>query len=265
LLLAAALFALSGGTVGAHPTNEAEIAILTKRIAAQEGNASLYVQRAALFRESKQWDRALADCDLALRLGPKSEAARLEKCRLLVESGHPAAAKDALDTIVREKGPQVAALELRSVVHEALGKRSDARNDVALAIEASPTPRPEQFVRLAALSQSDAEALSALEGGMVKLGRLASLAEQALAIERRMGNHSAALRRVETLIADQPAHIPWWRLKGEILLESGDKAGASSAGRSALKLIDDLPARRRSTPAMTQMRREIERLLAAAG
>lgn len=260
-LAVAGTLAVAAAPSSAHPSAGQEITELTHRIESSPKDAGLWLQRASLHRESRNWAAALADCAAAAKLQPAAPAPVIEKARVLIACGWSADAIVLLDRILAKENGLVQALEVRSQAYESAGNLSAAAEDIASAISHSHPPQPDQYARRAELTSDTAAALAGVEEGLQKLGLIPSLAEKAVDLQCKLGRHHDALRRLDTMLQAHPAHLPWLCLKAEVCAALADPAAAQSTWKEALAAIERLPSRRQSTAGMVAMRQKIEKHL----
>src|SRR3972149_10685601 len=74
-------------SVHAHPVAEDIIDELNQRIKKDPKNAELYLKRGVLLRESRRWDEAIADFELASKLDSELKVVDLAKGQLFLEAG----------------------------------------------------------------------------------------------------------------------------------------------------------------------------------
>ncbi len=100
--------------------------------------------------------------------------------------------------------------------------------------------------------------VQALDDGISGLGNIRVLEDYAIELERKRRNYDAALLRLDRIIDRSARKESLLTRCGEILLEAGQLAEAEVDFAAARKAIDELPPRRRHTPAMRQMRAAID-------
>jgi predicted negative regulator of RcsB-dependent stress response len=111
----------------------------------------------------------------------------------------------------------------------------------------SPTPQHVLTWRDALLAAGKpAEAVRALDEGMLRVGHVSSLALAAVDLDVQLGNLDAAVGRMDRLIAQNPRNPAWFARRGDLLERAGATADARASYARALAMIEGRPAARRS-------------------
>ncbi len=249
----------------AHGDIHEQIAALTKRIAQDPKNATLYLKRGELYRVHREWDLALADYRRARVFDPALAAVDLCRGRMLLEADRPEPARLALERFVKRQPAHAEARVTLARILVKLGRRLPAAENFTRAIALSPEPKPEYFLErgqaLAAEgSEHLEEALAGLDQGIEKLGPLVTLQLLAIELELRSKRTDAALARLEKIAAQTERQETWLARRGEILEQAGRPREAREAFTAALSALESLPPQRRQSKAM----RELETRLCAA-
>ena len=149
--LAAALtiLALIPGMVLAHASAQERLTRLDESIAADPSNPELYLKRGHFWGEMKQWDEALADYDRAIELRADVGKVDFARGKLLLAAGHPALAEIILDGILNAKPDHPRVLHVRARARTALGRHSEAADDLLSAVNAMASPSPDVYLELA--------------------------------------------------------------------------------------------------------------------
>ena len=251
----AAGFLWSAGAA-AHGDLRDQIAALTREIAADPGNARLYLRRGELHRLDRELPAALADYSRARRLDPGLAAVDLGAGRAFLGAKRPAEARLSLDRYVRSRpGDAEGRLELaRALV--SLHSRSAADVQYARAIALAPDPRPDVYFERAE-SLRDAGRLSAairaLDEGIARLGPIASLEELAAEVELARKNYDGALARLDRIFPPPARQETRLARRGEILAAAGRLTEARETFRQAQRSIEALPPRLRQTRAIQRL------------
>ncbi|HEX8169919.1 MAG TPA: tetratricopeptide repeat protein [Thermoanaerobaculia bacterium] len=258
--LFAALLLACAATLHAHEGLHEQIAAMTKRIAAEPRNASLYLQRGELHRLHHEWKLAEADYEKAARLDASLDLVHFARGRMLLESGHAAAALRSLDRFLAAHPEHSDAHLTRARALAQLGRDAAADYDAAIAHAAHPSPDlyAERARTLASRGRTD-DALRGLDQALASLGPIASLQLQAIDLELQAKRYDAALARLDTLTPPSPLHLA---RRGDILLQAGRTAEAQAVYRNALVAIAAMPERQRN---MQSTKEVVARLEAAVG
>ena len=191
----------------AHPSLDARIAELSRRIAKEPAEAEPLLERAGAHADHADWRLARADVEAARALDSDVAGLDLMSARVALGEGTPMAALSATDQAL-DRAPQDAdAWSLRGRILMDLGRASEASVALGHAIEnIRPPARPQPDLYLArarALSACSPprrdDALRTLDAGLARLGPLVSLALPAIDLEASLGRFDAALRRLDAL------------------------------------------------------------------
>lgn len=255
----------------AHDDLRSQIAALTREIAAEPGNAGLYLRRGELHRYCREVPAALADYARARRLDPGLAAVDLGAGRALLEAKRPAEAKRFLDRFVRARpDDSEGRLELARVLVK-LGSTNAADDEYARAIALAPRLSPDLYFERARFLRAAGRlpaAIRALDDGITRLGPLVSLEELAIDLELSRKNYDGALARLDrTFATPNGRQETLLARRGEILAAAGRPVEARETFRQAQRSIEGLPPRLRQTRAIQKLeervRRSLERLRVA--
>lgn len=244
----------------------AEVQYATDRILAAPYDASLYVKRGDLYLEELFLDLADADYSKALELEPESVPAGIGLARTLQKKDKHKSALTVLNKVLVHKPDDVNALVTRAGSRKAMGNHLAAAHDYDHVIRSFKSPRrpiPEYYLASAqawrdAGEQYRGRAIAALDQGLKALGNLPALQVYAIELERERGHYAAALGRTNSVLGEANRKETWLYLRGQIHIDSGDYASATSDFVDALAAIDGLPEFRRHTPAVTRLRSQVQ-------
>src|SRR3989304_3313278 len=219
-------------SVHAHPVADDVVDELNQRIKKDPKNAELYLKRGVLLRESKRWDEAVVDFELASKLDSELKVVDLAKGQLFLEAGWPKAAEFYL----------------------------------RLYLSVSPqNPKPDYYLERAEALLSvdkDSDALIGLDEGLARFGPITSLQQMALEIDLENKNYDSSLNRLNLLVKNSPRKEYWLLRRGEILEKIGRKAEAKKSYEEALKNLESRPAHRRNLPVLVKLEKEIREAVA---
>ncbi len=274
-LRAAALAALVFGLAVAPPPAAAhgplheQIESLTRRIATDPGDATLYLKRGRLHGHHGDWEKALADYDRAERLDPAVEGLTLARGRTLLDAGRHEEAKAELDRFLVSHPQHAAARVVRARACRALGQNRAAAEDYARAIaaeeEASAAPPELYLERARALAAEGAatreEALRVLDEGLARRGPVPALELYAIDLELAGGRYDSALARVDDAAARSSRSGSWWVRRGQILEEALRPGEARIAYEKALADLASRSAERGLSAAAARLESEVRSAL----
>ena len=269
VFLACALLHGPGHAV-AHEQTELQIAALDRQIESRPLDAGLHMQRGEMHRMLGQWDAARRDYERSLRLDPGLTAVYLCEGRLWMDEGLPERALAALDRYIASHPEDPAGRIARGRALVLLGRNEQAAGELerglALETAAGIQPQPDLYLELAraliaTTDDNRARALVVLEGGLSRLARPVALELEALSIERAMGRTDAALIRLDRLAAASARAEIWLVRRAEILEQAGRTLEAALSWRDASSAIDRLPASRRTSAAVAELKSAVDAAL----
>lgn len=262
LALLLALPTLSTAHIGLHEA----IDLTTRQISSNPRDATLYLQRAELYREHRMWDEALADYRKAGKLDANLWSAELGMAQLYLDQGNPRVAAEHISTFLEHAPGHIRGLATRAEVRNQLGQHLQAAADYNLIItrlENDPGILPEYYHQrarqlLAAGSQYADQALLGLDEGISRLGAVPALELLAIEIETSAQRYDDALTRINGAINRSARKENWLARRGNTLLLACRLPEARKAYIDALSAMDQLNHSRRNTPAMLALRSSLE-------
>ena len=250
------------GAVHAHDAPQEEIRELTEELARAPHDTALLLERAEIWLQEHQPERAADDLQLArsLRAGLDHERAALLGAEVWMQRGRPAEAEAELDPAA-EAG-SLKALAARARVREAGERLEPALEDYDAVLERQLT------VELAlgrgrvleALGRGE-EAAAGYALHAARLGGAVTLRLARVAALRRLGRHDDALGEVDAIAALSRVDSRWLLLRGDILEDAGRATEARAARMEAVEQARRLLGRRGSVA----VRLTYARALLAAG
>ena len=266
-LAGALCFALLPPAAFAHEDLLLQIQNVTAQLERDPKNPDLHLRRGELHRLHQEFDAALADYERAAQLTNNPVVVDYARGRLFHEANWTQSARFFLDRFLARQTNHRDALIVRARVLARLGEREAAAADYAAALRLTTEPRPELFIEHAQVLTTDAgehlaEALASLDLGMKKLGPLVTLQLFAIDIEVRRTNYDGALGRLDKIMAQSPRKETWLARKGEILQQAGRTNDARVAFKTALTAIANLSPTRRQVPAMQELEKRLQDVLA---
>jgi tetratricopeptide (TPR) repeat protein len=269
LAVLAAFAAVQPGSAPlAHGDFHARITSIEQQIALEPNKADLYIRRAELHRQHRDFERADHDFAYARSLDPTHAELPWMWARAKAESGKAELAVAELDRYVARFPDHPSARLTRARALATIGRNDEAAADYALALARLPAPEPDHF-----LEQRDVQhragalpavQLAAIERGLRQLGSVPSLEDAALDLEVATGAFDAALARLDRQAAASPRKERWQYRRGVVLVLAGRKAQAIDAFRAGLTEIGKLPPVMREARAshvlVAQLRDELRKL-----
>ena len=263
-LTAAALWAAVPAAHGHGDVHET-IAVLSKEIEAKPGKASLHFERASLYAQFDHWTEALDDLAKVNALEPQNDLPAALRGNILRRSGKPVEARVQQEAFLK-KHPQHAQVRYDYCQTLAdLKETAAALRELDTLIAAAEHPAPDAVAMRLRLTEAGdtAAALTWLDGFLTK-HPLPVFQEEALRLEIKLGRTAAAVQRMDTMIAKAPRPEFLLLRKAELLVATGDPAGAQAAARAAQGAIARLPAHIRSTRACADLEAKAVKILSPA-
>jgi len=264
IVLGLILFLAAELPARAHQDLAALIGRLTAQISTNQNDVDALLQRADLYRLHTNWAEARSDYAAVQKLSPDSIPLLLGLAQLHIDTGNDSAARSAFDAVLSRSPTNWVALFGRAQVLARLGESKAAIADYSRGLALTPMPRPDQFLERASLQETEFgpdEAIKGLDEGLTRLGWLVSLQQAAIGLELKRHRSDGALSRLETIIARSNRKETWLAWKGEMLLASGKADEARGVLSTTLAAIDALPPRMRTSPATTELRAKVKRVV----
>jgi tetratricopeptide (TPR) repeat protein len=243
--------------LAAHPEIEEALARLNLLLAAAPENAALYLQRGELYARHDDPLTAEANFLRAAELDPREPGLAKARGALALARGDFKPAEDHLTISLTDDPRDAEALVLRSCVRAKLHRRQAALADLDAALALLSLPPPDLYLERAALLNSAAESIEALDAGLARLGPVPALLEQALRLEESAGLTDAAVARIDRVIAESDRPEIWLKRRGDVLQHAGRQAEAVAAYAAARQHIAELPSWLQNSPATSHLLAEI--------
>ena len=201
----------------------------------QSGSAEAHylLSRVSLGKEDKAMQKQ--ELGEVLRLKPDYLAARIDLAETLLKEGGAQSALQLLDEAPGDQKQSVSVIIDRNWALVGLGRSAEARKDVDRLLTAGQIPEAMLQDALLKLAQKDylgarAAVEMALSKNPADVRALSSLM-QIYAAQKQV---SAGVQKLREYAAKQPSVAPVQQLLGQVLLESGDQAGARQALNAAV-------------------------------
>lgn len=260
-MISCALLLLVAINAGAHGDLDIRIRMATDEIAKDTNNPSLYLHRAELHREHKDWPAASNDYDSVARLDPTAKNVDFYRGRMLADAGDFASAKERFDRYLSNQPKDGLGFVERGRVFVKLGARTNAIADYSAGLKLLNEPQPEFFIELAQVfceDKQDEEALRVLDEGVRRLGPVVTLQVLGIDIELKQKKYDAALARLDTIIAQAARKENWYAQRGDIELLAGRPAEAQQAYEDCLTAITRLPVRLQTLPPIMNLKARVK-------
>lgn len=247
--------------VQAHPGLPATLDHLTRMIAEEPGNPSLYHQRGVAYLHDQQYRAALSDLQYAAELGdPRMVALHLGIIQLHYKN-YPMA-RDRFDSYLAFRPGNITALQYRARLRSETGDLEGALADYSAVIALRQPAHPVDYLSAAALmvelpAYGVEAAIALLDQGMAKLGAVPQLQLRAIELEGSIGRYDEATLRLQ-LSGPGASSSPFWQLEMAKLLLA---AGHTERAQQHLSIAGQQLSKLRRTPARVKLADELHALL----
>jgi tetratricopeptide (TPR) repeat protein len=228
--------------------------------------AKLLVKRGSLYSRHGSYNEALADFDRAEKLDASVVEVYYWRAEALFSSLQPDQAQAAIDKFIKhapvDHTLHRAAHELRARILGERGAYLESAREYDYIVSLPHGADVGLFSARAEVLVSAGEydkALASLDEGNARFGGITALHLSAIEIEKRIRRYSAALARVDRLMASAPRKESWWVRRAEILTEMGRPAEAADAYRQAQLSIEKLSPQLRNNKFIRDLEEKIRR------
>jgi hypothetical protein len=254
--------ALTSPTWG-HGSGHEQIDKITTELIATPTEAALFRERARLYYEDGDFDRALMDTATWRLLAPSDDIAVVLQARIYRATKRPALAVVAMRYYLAHHPRDFEGLRELALAQAATGDTTAALAGLDKAIALHDRPSPELVVERFKLSKAqDPRAALAWLKERLALQPLPVLEEHALAVEIDLKDRAAAEARLTRLAASHPRPAALHERRAAFLADLGDLAAAKTAARDALAALTKLPPHLLNAPDTKALREKCEALLA---
>ncbi|MES2317958.1 MAG: tetratricopeptide repeat protein [Pseudomonadota bacterium] len=261
-LLFALLFCT--GQALAHGSLHSQIKDLSATMRREGISAPLLVQRGRLQMEHGASKSATQDFLSALKLNPEERSAYYYLAEQAFHQNRlPPARRYAEQFLAKLKGEPGAIVRGQSLYGQILleqGQYRDAAIAFRIAVDQAAEPSPEHYLHLAdaqGKAGATAQALASLDEGMQKLGMLSVLQNKCISLNIASKAWDDALKRLDAMIVQGQGLPELYLRKARVLLAADRQPMAQEAVQEGLASIEQIPAARRETPAMNQLRGQL--------
>lgn len=251
-----------------HGDEHEVIVVLSRQIQAEPEMAQWRVERAGLYARHGDFQLALADLQQAEALDAGLEVVKALRGRVFYQMGRPVEARALQETYLHSHPDHVQVrLELCDTLL-ALGEAGIAMSELDALITASEQPSPDVVARRLELCEQQGphgvEAALTWLTEFLQHHPLTVFEETALRYELKLGRTTAALQRLDKLIAGAARPEAWLLQKAEVLAAQGQTEATHATARSAMAAWERLPEGQRTSRAGVALRSRLESLLTPA-
>lgn len=244
---------------------------MNRRIAENPTEPMLYLLRADLYREHRDWESALTDIRHARELAADDPNVEYYQAALSRDRGQLVAAARHLNRYLERApvwpGTKVPLPKARRSLAGILieqGRPCEAAGQYDHAIGAAKQPTPQLYLSRAELFAQCTPprfqvALRGLDEGIARFGTGAGVLEDyAITLELARGAVELALQRIDARIARAPERPTAWIRRAEILERAGRHKDALAAYRQASAAVLSLPQRAQAARSTHALRQRID-------
>ena len=251
-----------GSTVLGHGDTHERIEALSDSLKQNPDHVASLLERADLYRRHRDFDEALADLRRVRLLSPTSNAVRYLTGLTLLEQGELKEAEVELKAFVSRSPISPRGYLALARVFTQQERHLSAAQAYELVVENQTTPTPDHYLARAHAYRAAGKpyltrALEGLEEGIESMGPLITFQRLAVEIAVDQGNYQDAIDRVDKVLQTIGRKETWLVRKANILSLSGRKEEAEHQFLLAIRAIELLPYRTRTSPAMRTLRATI--------
>jgi tetratricopeptide (TPR) repeat protein len=292
LAMVATLLGLAPRLCWSHPGIDEAEDVVAHALEKSPRDPALYLQRAMLERERRDWDAAAASYTTAAELGADRDVTDVALATVFSEAGLQKTALARVNLALDRDPDNAVAVFARARIHAQGSEHAAAAADYARAVALLEHPEPglvlEAMTAQLIVEQPDAvvseggmaadggatnaesdatkaqrisSALAVADAAMAKLGVVATIQSRAIELETELERYSSAIARIDTMLAQAPRHEVWIAQRGDLLLAYGKPEEAVQSYTRALALINERPSGRRS-PKLSSLEAELQKKLA---
>ena len=125
----------------------AELAEMSRRLAAKPDDSEALIHRGWLFSLQKKWPEAIADLERGSRLRPDDTDAMFLLARAYANTTNPSAARATLEKYLARSSDDIDARAMKGQVSLQLGRLQEAVDDFSKVLDADPGRAPVRFRR----------------------------------------------------------------------------------------------------------------------
>ena len=250
-LVFVALFLIKASEAFAHGDLHERIANITQEIKRSTDPVDLYVRRAELHSQHRDWTAARGDFVRARSFTPPSKLLDFYEGRMEYKARRPAVAITLLDRQLRAIPDHLSARLFRARSEVQAGRLGDAIRDYDEILDRMENPSPDFYIERARAQVANkvdvTKILNGIDRGSARLEPVVTLQIFALELEMQHQRWAAALRRIDRTLPTLPLQSPWLLHRGEVLVQLGRTEEARTAYSRALQQIEAIPASRRQS------------------
>jgi len=173
---------------------------VSRQLSTNATDAALWLERADLHRQHRDFLAALTDLTTAEQLRPRWAPVALQRARVLADAGQLAGAIQAASACLTLDEGNADARVIRARCCAELGQLTAAIADMDLVLAAPVRPLPDLYLERArwqSAAGKPAAAVQGLDAGLARLGRTPSLLLPAIEYAQQADDIAGALARLE--------------------------------------------------------------------
>ncbi|HEY3387827.1 MAG TPA: hypothetical protein VGK46_15040 [Saprospiraceae bacterium] len=250
-----------------HGDDHEQIVALTKAIAQFPDSTELYMERGELYLLHEDPKAALADFSTCVQSNLINSRVYLGLSQSYLYLNQPDSALTYIDIALQLDQTNLAALETKGLILTQLSRFCESAEIYSLLSSSAQQPSPSIYLDASKAwlkcpeTNANGQASLILIEGMSKMGRLHVLEKELVRVYLHEKRYEEALEVQTEIIQHWESKSKPYYERAEIYLLLGDQKSAKDDLNQAILSIDQLPARKSSTPAMVTLRHKIISLL----
>ena len=248
-------------SLSAGELEKAKIKELNKIIQTKPDEAAIYLERGELYREDSEYRLALKDFNTAERLNPHLAAIEFARARVYKDINRHDLTEDHLKRFLQLEPENLKALRLLATFYVDRERYQEADAVYGRIIKTFSTPALSFYF----LRSQNREAYGDLEGALALIEGAIRLAEwtpmlenKAIEYELKLGDHRAAIERLDRLIErDERRRFRYYQKKAEVFLLMKDTVSAKKNFELALSSLDKRYPRLTHLPGLKTLRDQL--------
>lgn len=221
---------------------KAKIKEINRIIQAEPDDAATYLQRGELYREDSEYRLALMDFNTAEQLNPQLAAIEFARARVYNDIKRYELTEHHLQRFLQLEPENRKALRLLANFYLELQRYREADAVYARIINTFTTPALSFYFLRSQNRENygDVEgALAIIEDAIRRAEWTPMLENKAIEYEMKLGDHPAALARLDRLIErEEQRRFRYYKKKAEVLLQAEDPVSAKQNFELALSSLD---------------------------
>ncbi|HQS57230.1 MAG: hypothetical protein B7Y56_00315 [Gallionellales bacterium 35-53-114] len=241
---------------------------ISQHIHSGKPEAALYLKRGQLYLQHGNYPDAIVDLGKSMELDPKLKVAHYHLAQAYLAEGSSDTAEQHIKLFLKSLGPDTygglsRGYGLLGKIHQKKNEHMEAVQAFEKSLKNNTLPAPVDYLQIARSyvksgQQYQQKAIDILDQGIVRLGPVVTLQEEAIELELLLGNYDAALGRVETLRSQGISDANIFFKQASVMSKAGRFEEAQGCYKKALAEIERLPAYKQQSRVIVKLRHSIE-------